>query len=241
MSREAGARAPGRRSVSAPLLAALLAAACAAASPAVAEGAGSFWGPGHPGRGSLWAGLASATSSDIRISGPGVPGGSDEADFGPFLEFGGRFEYFPFRGAGAARHVGFGVDAVALWGEAEVDVGGGRHEDLPLFTSALAPYVMFRFPGQRWEGYLGLGVTIAWWTGVNDADIPEELEDSDFEVPLGASLVAGGRLAIGEGGFFLMEGRYQAGDNDLAVRESGVDAAIEWRLFQVVAGAGYRF
>ena len=193
---------------------------------------------------SVWAGLAGADASSADVRQAGVPGTGSDTDFSPFVLLGARFEYFPDISARVGKHFGFGIDVTAMAGEADIEIRPLLPaEEVGLGAVVIAPSLVVRFPGRtRWEGYAGFGFTLLWASVLTDvAALDFDEEPTDNEVPLALSLYAGFRRTGRAGWFFMMEGRYQAGENDFDLRDSLTTVHLEWRTAQIVFGSGYRF
>ncbi len=193
---------------------------------------------------SVWAGLAGAGASGAEVTHAGGSSSGSAADFGTFVLLGARIEYFPSISDRLGKHFGFGVDVTAMAGEADMEIRGSLPaEEVSLGAAVIAPSLVVRLPGRtRWEGYVGLGITLVWGAVLSDVGVTGyDDEAGDTEVVTGPSLYAGLRRSGSAGWFFMMEGRYQAGENDFELRDSLTRVHLDWRTTQIVFGSGYRF
>lgn len=193
---------------------------------------------------SVWAGLAETGASSAEVTHAGGSAIGSAADLGTFVLLGGRLEYFPSVSGRLSKHFGFGVDVTAMAGEADMEIRRTLPaEEVSLGAAVIAPSLVVRLPGRtRWEGYVGLGFTLIWGAVLSDVGVTGyDDEAGDTEIALGPSLYAGLRRSGSAGWFFMMEGRYQGGENDFELRDSLSKVHLEWRTTQIVFGSGYRF
>lgn len=194
---------------------------------------------------SVWAGVAGADASSAEVTHVGVPATESATDFGTFILLGARVEYFPSISGRLSKHFGFGVDVTAMAGEADVEIRPALPaEEVSLGAAVIAPSLVVRFPGRtKWEGYVGLGLALVWGAVLSNVSVTGYYDDEagDTKFATGPSLYAGLRRDSSVGWFFMMEGRYQVGENDFELRDSLTRVHLDWRTAQIVFGSGYRF
>lgn len=194
---------------------------------------------------STWLGFGGAENSDALVRFTGIPSGtSSESDFSTMFLVGVRGEFYSNAAGRVARHFGFAIEFNGMFGEFEVETRPGSPSDGVTFVSGVAmPGFVIRFPGKRWEGYLGAGPTVMWWSYVDSVDLAATTDDydSDFEIPLGLSAFAGLRHTYSREWLFMMETRYQTGENGFELGQPRTEIDIDWRTMQFVIGFTYKY
>jgi hypothetical protein len=193
---------------------------------------------------SVWLGFGGAERSDASVDIAGAPASVPVTDFGTLFLAGVRGEFYANPAGPVARHFGFAIEFNGMFGEFEIETTPGAPSDGVTFISGIAtPGFVIRFPGKRWEGYLGAGPTVIWWSYVDSVDLAATADDydSDFEIPLGLSAFAGLRHTYSREWMFMMEAKYQTGENDFELGQPRTEIDVDWRTTQFVIGFTYKY
>ena len=188
----------------------------------------------------MWGGVGGRGGSEITTRVDGIPGSRGTDDVGPFLLLGARVEVFPAPASPVGRHFGFAFDLQAFGGETSVSLGTGPPREAYLSGAAVMAWGVVRFQGRQWEAHLGAGTSLLWATRLGDIYGVQE-DDTDVEVPLGLSVMAGARWNHPNGWFLLLEIRQERGENTFEFERPRSVVDLDWRMNQFVIGTGYRF